>query len=184
MKIVLATEQDIAPVKDRYLVLELDTFSIQQNIVPSWCVIDAGDIPLSEMTELDHYKKQHENLIKNYKKGNLGFVEQMLEHLKGKFGGNVDSFYTELFARLQQPKSNPWDYVITKEAKMYHGKGHIFNNQFNKVSDFMERYYRAPTDSGPRPTAHYRPELRRMARLAYRIAKKTVKELRERQAIK
>ena len=116
MKIVLATEQDIAPVKDRYLVLELDTFSIQQNIVPSWCVIDAGDIPLSEMTELDHYKKQHENLIKNYKKGNLGFVEQMLEHLKGKFGGNVDSFYTELFARLQQPKSDPWDYVITKEA--------------------------------------------------------------------
>ena len=58
MKIVLATEQDIAPVKDRYLVLELDTFSIKQNIVPSWCVIDAGDIPLSEMTELDHYKKQ------------------------------------------------------------------------------------------------------------------------------
>lgn len=116
MKIVLAKEQDIQPVKDRYLVLELDTFRIQDKIVPSWCIIDAGDIPLAEMTELDHMKKQHDNLIKNYKLGNFTFVEQMIDHLRGKFGGNVDSFYTELFARLQQPKSDPWDYIITKEA--------------------------------------------------------------------
>lgn len=116
MKIVLATEHDIKPVKDKYLVLELDTFRIKENIVPSWCIIDAGDIPLSEMTQLDHYKTQHENLIKNYKKGNLNFVEQMLEHLKGKFGGTVDSFYTELYSRTKQPKSDPWDYIITKEA--------------------------------------------------------------------
>ena len=116
MKIILATEQDIAPLKDRYLVLELDTFRIQNNIIPSWCVIDAGDIPLAEMTELDHIKVQHQNLIKNYKIGNFNFVDQMLEHLKGKFGGNVDSFYTELYARLQQPISDPWDYIITKEA--------------------------------------------------------------------
>ena len=116
MKIVLATEQDIAPVKDRYLVLELDTFRIKDKIVPSWCVIDAGDIPLAEMTELDHMKTQHENLIKNYKSGNLKFVEDMIEHLRGKFGGSVDSFYMELFARLQQPKMDPWDSIITKEA--------------------------------------------------------------------
>jgi len=32
MKIVLATEQDIKPVKDRYLVLELDTFRIEDQI--------------------------------------------------------------------------------------------------------------------------------------------------------
>jgi len=61
---------------------------------------------------------------------------------------------------------------------MYQGKGHVFANQFNKISDFMERYYRAPEDKGPRPSAHYRPELRRMARIAYKVAKKTVKELK------
>src|SRR6056300_1185340 len=116
MKIVLATEEDIKPVKDRYLVLELDTFRIQDSIVPSWCIIDAGDIPLAEMTQLDHMKTQHENLIKNYKIGNFKFVDQMIEHLRGKFGGSIDSFYTELFVRLQQPKSDPWDYIITKEA--------------------------------------------------------------------
>ena len=115
MKIILATQEDIKPVQERYLVLELDTFRIKGTEIPSWCIIDAGDIGLSEMTELDQFKKQHENLIRNYKKGDLNFVEQMLEHLKGKFGGNVDSFYTELYARTQQPKTDPWDPVIEKE---------------------------------------------------------------------
>ena len=69
MKIVLATEHDIKP-KDKYPVLELDTFPDQRKYSSKLCIIDAGDIPLSEMTQLDHYKTQHENLIKNYKKGN------------------------------------------------------------------------------------------------------------------
>ena len=115
MKIILATQEDIKPVQERYLVLELDTFRIKGTEIPSWCIIDAGDIGLSEMTELAHFKEQHENLIRNYKKGDLNFVEQMLEHLKGKFGGNVDSFYTELYARTQQTKTDPWDPVIEKE---------------------------------------------------------------------
>lgn len=116
MKIVLAKEEDIKPVQERYLVLELDTFRVNGELVPSWCVVDAGDIGLGEMTELAHYKEQHENLIKNWKKGDLNFVEQMLEHLKGKFGGNLDSFYTEMYARIQQPKPDPWEYAIEKDA--------------------------------------------------------------------
>jgi len=115
MKIVLAQPEEISEITDRYIVLELDTFRISGVETPSWCIIDAGDIGLSEMTELSHYIEQHNNLIKNYKKGDLNFVEQMLEHLKGKFGGNVDSFYTELYARTQQTKADPWDPVIEKE---------------------------------------------------------------------
>ena len=63
MKIVLATEEDIKPVADRYLVLELDTFRIKGKEIPSWCIVDAGDVGLADMTELAHFKEQHENLI-------------------------------------------------------------------------------------------------------------------------
>ena len=31
----------------------------------------------------------------------------MLEHLKGKFGGTVDSFYTELYPKNKAIKSDP-----------------------------------------------------------------------------
>ena len=61
MKIVLSTEEDIKPVAERYLVLELDTFRIAGKVIPSWCVVDAGDIGLADMTELEHFKQQHEN---------------------------------------------------------------------------------------------------------------------------
>tara|TARA_B100001093_G_scaffold434080_1_gene431382 strand:- start:465 stop:815 length:351 start_codon:yes stop_codon:yes gene_type:complete len=115
MKIVLSTEADIAAIADRYLVLELDTFRVAGKVVPSWCIVDAGDIGLADMTELAHFKEQHENLIRNYKKGDLNFVEQMIEHLQGKFGGNLDSYYTELYARIKQPIPEPWDYIIERD---------------------------------------------------------------------
>ena len=58
---------------------------------------------------------------------------------------------------------------------MYNGTKHVFDNKFNCVSDLMERYYN-DGKSGARPAAEYRGALRNMARVAYRIAKKAVKE--------
>jgi len=60
---------------------------------------------------------------------------------------------------------------------MYSGDGHVFKNQFNKISDFMERWYVDPKDKGPRPASEYRGALRNQARIAYRIAKRTVKQM-------
>jgi len=54
---------------------------------------------------------------------------------------------------------------------MYQGPA----KNFNKISDFMDRYYKSPKDQG-RPSTEYRGALRNAARIAYRIAKKTVKE--------
>lgn len=56
---------------------------------------------------------------------------------------------------------------------MYTGTKHVFDNKFNCVSDLMERYY---NDGKGRPSSEYRAELRNMARIAYRVAKKAVKE--------
>lgn len=58
---------------------------------------------------------------------------------------------------------------------MYTGTKHVFDNKFNCVSDLMERYYNDGAQ-GARPGAEYRGALRNMARVAYRIAKKAVKE--------
>ena len=58
---------------------------------------------------------------------------------------------------------------------MYTGTKHVFDNKFNCVSDLMERYYN-DGKRGARPAAEYRGALRNMARVAYRIAKRAVKE--------
>ena len=45
---------------------------------------------------------------------------------------------------------------------------------FNKISDFMNRWYVKPGDVR-RPASEFRAALRNDARIAYRVAKKTVK---------
>lgn len=51
---------------------------------------------------------------------------------------------------------------------MYQGPA----KNFNKISDFMDRYY---NDGKGRPSSEYRAALRNTARIAYRVAKKAVK---------
>ena len=50
---------------------------------------------------------------------------------------------------------------------MYQGPA----KNFNSISDFMDRYY---NDGKGRPASEYRGELRNVARIAYRVAKKAV----------
>ena len=64
-----------------------------------------------------------------------------------------------------------WDY--SKELKMYQGKA----KNFNKISDFQDRWHVDPRETGARKGTEYRSELRNNARIAYRVAKKTLKEL-------
>ena len=56
---------------------------------------------------------------------------------------------------------------------MFQGKA----KNFNKISDFQDRWHVDPRESGPRKGTEYRAELRNNARIAYRVAKKTLKEL-------
>lgn len=53
---------------------------------------------------------------------------------------------------------------------MYNGPA----KNFNKISDFMDRYYNDGS-RGARPNTEYRCELRNAARIAYRVAKKAWK---------
>jgi len=60
---------------------------------------------------------------------------------------------------------------------MYQGNGHVHDDKFNKISDFMERWYVNPGDRGGRKGTEYRATLRNQARIAYRIAKRTIKQM-------
>lgn len=90
---------------DKYIVLELDSFRIGDEIVPSYCVLDAGNIPLNEMQELPLWQENHSKLIENYRLQNWNFCEQMIEHLQNRWAGEVNSFYHDLYARIQEHKS-------------------------------------------------------------------------------
>jgi len=105
MNIILG-EEAYQTVKDKYLVLELDTFIIKGTPHTSYCVLDASDIPLGEMPELSLWEDNHSKIIKNYRNGNYDFCEQMIEHATTRWGGHLSSFYTTLNSRIQEIKES------------------------------------------------------------------------------
>lgn len=104
--------------QSKYTVLELDTFNFQESnlVVPAYCIIE--NIGILELPRLEQMKKLHGELIENYGKRNWNFCLDAMEHLRGSFNGEVDSFYQELEKRIaqfqEQELDDSWSPVILK----------------------------------------------------------------------
>jgi len=102
--------------KSKYTILPLDDMKIGDSpVVTAYCVIE--DIPVTEIAELDRVTNLHTKLIENYKKPDFNFCEQALEHLKGKWGKQLDSFYDVMSDRIVKYKDTDvsyWDPVVYK----------------------------------------------------------------------
>jgi len=117
MQIIMGKET-ADQIGEKYIVLELDTVKIKGKLVPAFAVLDAGSIPLGEMQEIPIWVEHHNKVMENYYKQNWKFCEQMVEHCQGRWGGSMDSFYTEMLNRIKilKMKKPPkdWDGVIIK----------------------------------------------------------------------
>jgi hypothetical protein len=102
-------EEEVKELSKKYLVLELDTFQVNDDLIPTYCVVDSEHIPLTEFSNLDSYKDLHKNLVKNYKLGNWQYCESAIKYLTGKFSGELDSFYEILANRIEELKDKPID---------------------------------------------------------------------------
>jgi hypothetical protein len=116
MNIIFKT--DSINIEEKYTVLTLDTFSFPDGSLHTACCV-VENIPIAELPIIENLKELHNNLIVNYGKRNWNFCEQAIEHLMGKWGGEVDSFYQELMTRITQLKTQDldetWSPVIVKE---------------------------------------------------------------------
>lgn len=86
---------------DNYTVLELDTIQFQDgHIDTAYCVVE--QIPVTEFPLVAAHKKIHHDLMEAYRNKHWHYCHQAIEGLMGKWGGEVDSFYTALEERIQQ----------------------------------------------------------------------------------
>lgn len=116
MNIIIDPDQ-VEQFREKYTVLELDTIRIGNNqIVTAYCVVE--NIPVLELPLVESHRKLHHNLLENYRKKDWNFCQQAIDQLKGRWGGEVDTFYADLQSRLvkyesQDPGEN-WDGIIEK----------------------------------------------------------------------
>lgn len=118
MNIVLGEER-VLEVRDKYTVLELDTFRGDNGeSVTAYCVLELDNI--EDLFTLEQFKNLHKNLMRNYRCQNWTYCEQALAHLMGKWRGKVDSFYENLDKRIKQHRIDPphsdWDGVIERST--------------------------------------------------------------------
>ena len=120
MNIVFASREEADELRKKYIVLELDTFRFAGNTDPavSWCVIDTSSVSLSDLPRMDQFIDLHNNMMRNYRLRNWKYCEDALEHLVGKWRGEVDSFYQIMDQRVKQYQDNDpgpeWDGSLLK----------------------------------------------------------------------
>lgn len=104
MNIILENEVT-KDIQDKYMLVELDTFQYEDGkIQRSYGIVSKDEITLQDFQNVGMYVELHENFIKNYRKKNWKFCEDALDHLRGKFRGEFDSFYQIMTDRISQLK--------------------------------------------------------------------------------
>jgi len=106
--------------RKKYTVLELDTFLIESQNQSATAYAIVEQVPLHELAALAQFKTLHENLMMEYRKRNWKYCEDAIEHLKGKWGQVIDTFYTEIYDRIQSLKTqslpDDWNGVVVKSS--------------------------------------------------------------------
>lgn len=93
--------------RERYTVLELETVIKDGVTLDVYCVISAEQIGITNFPLLENWVKLHNEMLHGYHTNQYNYVRQAIEHLMGKFGGEVDSFYEEIIKRIDQAEKNP-----------------------------------------------------------------------------
>ena len=101
MHIVYGKEQ-ADRLKEKYTVLELDTVKVEEvdKNLTLFAVVDTEKLGVIDLPQLAQWVKLHEDLIRNLKKKDKNFCLQAVEHLLGKFGGDIESFYEHVKGRF------------------------------------------------------------------------------------
>lgn len=105
---------------DKYTVLELDRIQLEPTgpVIDAYCIVEKEQIPLAEIPQLENITRLHNKLMENYRRRDWNFCQQALDHLHGKWGGELNSFYDEISNRIakykEQDPGPDWNGVYEK----------------------------------------------------------------------
>lgn len=103
---------------ERYTVLELDTvrYGADGRELELFCSVE--DLPLDELATLEEDRAKHAQLIESYRTRDWQTASLLINDLRGRWCGELDSFYSNLAARIENlietPPDETWSPVITR----------------------------------------------------------------------
>ena len=88
--------------REKYTVLDLETLIVEGKEIEVFCLIPAEKIALPDLPQLEQWTKLHNDFLHGYETKQYNYCRQCIEHLTGKFGGEVDTFYEEILKRINE----------------------------------------------------------------------------------
>ena len=85
--------------RERHIILDLETLDADGQALECFCLVDGAAIPTNELASLRHSVRLHDKLVENLRKKNYAVCAELIEHLRGRFGGELDSFYDHVIER-------------------------------------------------------------------------------------
>ena len=94
---------------DKYTLLELDTFQdpITARRSTAWCVVE--NIPLDELPIAQELRLAHDSMMRLYRDRQWDRCINTAQGLRGRWGGELDSFYDNLEQRVQELRDQELD---------------------------------------------------------------------------
>lgn len=121
MNIILG-KNNVGDISDRYVVLELDTLIVPGHSLPITAYAVVERHPVTDMASIPQFQELHGNLMRNYKLRNWKYCTDALEHLLGRWNGELDSFYQTMSQRvsnlLENTPGDDWDGIVQIESKL------------------------------------------------------------------
>ena len=100
---IIFGRENAEELRKKYTVLDLETVTDQEgNSMEVFCLIPAEKIGLPDLPQLDNWVKLHNDFLHGYHTQQYNYCRQCIEHLMGKFGGEVDTFYDEILRRINE----------------------------------------------------------------------------------
>ncbi len=99
MEIIFGRE-NAEQLREKYTVLDLETVEKDGVSLEVFCLIPADKISIADLPTLSQWVKLHNEFLHGYHTKQYDYCRQCIEHLMGKFGGEVDTFYEEILRRI------------------------------------------------------------------------------------
>jgi hypothetical protein len=90
--------------KDKYTIVELENIHANGQMLEVFCVLSQQSM-VWEMQNIEGSLKLHEQLVDAIRIDNAEFCLALIPELKGKFGGELDSFYEIIETRCKETGS-------------------------------------------------------------------------------
>jgi hypothetical protein len=105
-------------IRERYTVLELDTFCdpVTGRRATAWCVVE--NLALPDIMSLVDLSARHAEIMPAYQAQQWDTVSQICHELRGRWNGDLDSFYDVMIQRVSDLQNNQpsadWDGSIPR----------------------------------------------------------------------